>query len=298
MNTHVKFFWGIILIVILFVVYNTLFTVSEGQEAIVQRLGNLQKDTNGQVDVFTPGLHVKVPFITNALLFDTRIQTSAIQSSRIVTAEKKDVIVDFYVKWRITNLANFYTSTGGDVSRAELLLEQQVNNGLRAQFGQRTIPEVVSDDRSAIMDNLRKQTDQSAKPLGIDVIDVRIKAIDLPAEVSSAVFARMRAERQRVAAEHRANGQSLAEAIRAKSDADVTVIVAKATEKAAQLRATGDKESAAIWAKSYNQNPGFYAFYRSLLAYKNTFNSKQDVLLLGPDNVFFKYLHSDTLDKK
>jgi membrane protease subunit HflC len=196
------------------------------------------------------------------------------------------------VKWRIENLATFYTRTGGDVTRAEILLQQQVNNSLRAQFGQRTISEVVSDDRSQIMDNLRQQADQSAKPLGIDVIDVRIKAIDLPQEVSSAVFARMRAERQRVAAEHRAGGQSLAEVIRAKADADVTVTIAKAVEQAAQLRASGDQAAAQVYAKAYSQSPEFYAFYRSLLAYQNTFSNKNDVLVLGPNSEFFKYLNN------
>ena len=291
MKSNMKFIWIILGIIILVTLYTGLFTVTEGQQALVLRLGNLQMNAQNQPKVFNPGLHVKIPFITSVLRFDTRIQTLEIESSRIVTAEKKDVIVDYYVKWRITNLANFYTSTSGDISRAEVLLQQQVNNGLRAQFGQRTIPEVVSDDRSKIMSTLRTQADTSATPLGIDVIDVRIKAIDLPAEVSAAVFSRMRAERQRVASEHRANGKSIAEAIRAKADADVTVILATAKQQAALERATGQKKAAEIYADAYSKNPSFYAFYRSLLAYQDTFNSKEDIMVLGPNSEFFKYMN-------
>jgi len=292
MRSSMKFIYLIIIIVILLLLYNGLFTVSEGQQALVLRLGELQKNAQGQARVIQPGLHFKWPFVTHALKFDTRIQTLDIESSRIVTAEKKDVLVDYYVKWRIADLPKYYKSTGGDVERAEILLKQQVNNSLRAQFGQRTISEVVSDDRSAIMSSLRKQTDNSATPLGIDVIDVRIKAIDLPAEVSSAVFSRMRAERQRVAAEHRANGRSLAEAIRAKADASATVIIAQASQKAAVMRATGDKEAAKIYAKAYNQDPQFYAFYRSLKAYQDTFKQKKDLIVIGPRSQFFKYMNS------
>lgn len=291
MKSTMKFTWIILAIIIVVTLYTGLFTVTEGQQALVLRLGNLQMNAQKTPKVYNPGLHIKIPFITSVLWFDTRIQTLEIESSRIVTAEKKDVIVDYYVKWRITNLAKFYTSTSGDISRAEVLLQQQVNNGLRAQFGQRTIPEVVSDDRSKIMSTLRDLADKSAAPLGIDVVDVRIKAIDLPTEVSTAVFSRMRAERQRVAAEHRANGKSIAEAIRAKADADVTVILATAKQQASLERASGQKKAAKIYADAYSKNPDFYAFYRSLLAYQDTFNSKQDIMVLGPNSQFFKYMN-------
>ena len=294
MKSSLNFFWLVLLFVVAIVLYSTLFTVTEGQQALVLRLGNLQTDSKNVPVVYSPGLHAKIPFIASDLNFDTRVQTLDIDSSRIVTAEKKDVIVDYYVKWRISNLAKYYTSTGGDRSRAEVLLTQQVNNGLRAQFGQRTISEVVSDDRSKIMSSLRGSADQSASPLGIDVIDVRIKAIDLPTEVSAAVFSRMRAERQRVAAEHRANGKSLAEAISAKADADVTVILATENQKAAVIRAKGDKQAAQIYAAAYSANPDFYSFYRSLKAYQATFDSKREVLLLGPNSDFVKRMNHTT----
>jgi modulator of FtsH protease HflC len=286
MNVN-KFFLAVIAIVIFLVLYSSLFTVTEGTQALVLRLGEISKLANGQPDVLKPGLHFKVPFISTDLEFDTRIQTLDINSSRIMTAEKKEVLVDYYVKWHIADLAQYYKSTSDDVSRAQVLLQQQVNNGLRAQFGQKTISEVVSDDRSAIMETLRKQANASAQPLGIDVVDVRIKAIDLPTEVSTSVFDRMRAERQRVAAEHRANGRSLAEAIRAKADATVTITLATANEQASQLRAQGDSQAAQIYTQAYNSDPNFYAFYRSLLAYRNTFNSKQGILVLSPQTQFF-----------
>ena len=218
-----KFFPLIVLATLaVILIFSSIFAIQEGQQGLVMKLGSIRTDASGNPVIMNPGLHVKWPFISKVLYFDTRLQTLEVKSSRIVTAEKKDVIVDYYVKWQMTDLAKFYTSTGGDVSRAQLLLEQQVNNSLRANVGTKTIVEVVSD-RQSIMNNLRMEATKSALPLGITVIDVRIKAIDLPSEVSSAVFERMRAERQRVAAEHRANGQAKAEAIRAKADGDAPV---------------------------------------------------------------------------
>lgn len=292
MKTSIKFLCLLLAAVTLLVLYNAVFTVSEGQQALLLRLGKLQKNAQGQPHVILPGLHFKVSFISRALIFDTRIQTLNNESSRIVTAEKKDVLVDYYIKWRIADLAKYYKSTGGNAVRAELLLQQKVNGSLRAQFGRRTISEVVSDQRSAIMLTLRHQANQGALPLGIEVIDVRIKAIDLPTEVSSAVFSRMRAERQRVAAEHRANGKSLAEAIRATADADATIIIAKATRQAAQLHASGDKQAAKIYAQAYDVDPQFYVFYRSLQAYQNTFTKRNDIMILSPHSRFFKYMNS------
>lgn len=298
MKNIMKFFAIVFVLLVLLLLASGLFTVQEGQQALVSRLGRLQTDAQHQPMVFKPGLHFKIPLFSSALIFDTRIQTLDIESSRIVTAEKKDVLVDYYVKWRISNLAKYYTSTSGDVTRAQVLLQQQVNNSLRAQFGTRTIPEVVSDDRSAVMKSLRVDADKSAAPLGIDVVDVRIKAIDLPKEVSSAVFERMRAERQRVAAEHRANGKSAAEAIRAKADAQVIVTLATANQQAAKIRAKGDKEAAVIYTAAYSKDPRFYAFYRSLLAYQKTFTNKSDVMVLGPNSQFFKYMQSSGATKK
>lgn len=231
----VKTVGAILGLAILLLVFTSIFTVREGHEGLLLRLGKLARDSStGEPKVFAPGLHFKVPFINQAKVFDTRLQTLDIQSSRIVTEEKKDVLVDYFVKWRIKDLPLYYTRTGGNVSQTQILLEQQLNDGLRAQFGQRNISEVVSGERTDIMAILQEQANRSAQPLGVEVVDVRIKRIDLPAEVSTAVFERMRTERQRIANQHRAEGKSAAEAIKANADAGVTVILAKA-RRAAQV---------------------------------------------------------------
>tara|TARA_R110000868_G_scaffold392875_1_gene663734 strand:- start:45995 stop:46894 length:900 start_codon:yes stop_codon:yes gene_type:complete len=281
----------IVLLVILLIGGSSLFVVREGQQALLTRLGKIEKNPQGEPQVYLPGLHVKLPIVSSTLYFDTRIQTLDTEKSRIVTAQQKDVNVDYYVKWRIVDLAKYYTATGGLNIQAEQLLSQQVNNALRAEFGKRTIPEVVSDDRSAIMNALRTAADKSAKPLGIDIVDVRIKTIDLPDEVSTAVYSRMRAERERVAAEHRAEGRSKSEAIKANADADVVVITANAKQQAATVKAKGDAKAAAIYAKAYGKNPSFYAFYQSLDAYRHTLAQQNNMLVLSPNSEFFKYFN-------
>lgn len=282
----------LLLIVIAFLLlYSSVFIVSEGQSALLLRLGKIEVDKNNHAIVKKPGLHVKIPLINQVWKFTTRLQTLDIQSSRIVTAEKKDVIVDYYVKWRISDPALYYTRTSGDAMKAQILLEQQLNDGLRAEFGRRTIAEVIADDRASIMDALNRQANQSAKTLGLHIVDVRIKRIDLPMEVSTAIFDRMRAERARVATEHRAQGRANAEAIRANADAQATVIVATARAEAMRVRGNADAEAAAIYSAAYKQDPSFYAFYRSLIAYRKSFASKQDILILKPDSQFFKYFN-------
>lgn len=280
---------------ILMVVYSSAYTVNEGQQALLLRLGNIQTDTStGKAYIKGPGLHFKIPFLMQAKIFDARLQTLDIKSSRIMTAEQKDVLVDYYVKWRISNLALYYTRTGGNPRQADLLLEQQINDSLRAEFGRRKIKEVISDDRVNIMDSLNKQANTSAQKLGIDVVDVRIKRIDLPTEVSTAVFERMRAERERVATEHRSTGKANAEAIRAKADANVTITIATAKEEAAKIRSEGDALAAKIYTDAYNQNPQFFAFYRSLEAYRKVFdkNNPNNILVLQPNSEFFKYFNN------
>lgn len=279
---------GAIALILVLVFFSSAFIVRQGQQALLLRLGVIVKNTDSQPKILMPGLHFKIPLIYQAKLFDTRLQTLDIQSSRIVTAEKKDVIVDYYVKWRISNLMLYFTRTSGNQKQAMLLLEQQLNDNLRAEFGKRTIKDVISDERMNIMENLNKQINLSAKQLGIDVVDVRIKRIDLPAEVSAAVFERMRAERERIAMEHRAQGKAAAEAIRATADANVTITVATAQAQAAQLRGEGDAQAGAIYTAAYSKEPGFYNFYRSMNAYKNVFSNKNDIIVLQPHGEFFK----------
>lgn len=283
------------LFLLLAIIYSSFYVVNEGSQAILFRLGNIVTNSaTGKAYVQGPGLHFKMPIITQVGIFDTRLQTLDIKSSRIVTAEQKDVIVDYYIKWRIYDPALYYTRTGGNPDQANVLLEQQLNDGLRAQFGRRTIGEVVSDDRATIMDTLSQQANANAERLGISVIDVRIKRIDLPSEVSSAVFERMRAERERVAMEHRATGKANAEAIRANADAQVTVSIANATAQAATLRGQGDALAARVYADAYNKDLGFFAFQRSLQAYKNIFAKDQNSLfVLRPDGDFFRYFNKN-----
>jgi len=285
---------GLIVILLIIVLgYGAAYTVHQGQQALLLRLGKLVVDpATGKPYVIDPGLHFKMPFLNQVRHFDVRLQTMSVQSSRILTAEQKYVLVDYYAKWRIYNVALYYQRTGGFVTRAQTLLQQQINDALRAAFGRRTISEVISDDRASIMHLLQQRANARAKLLGISVIDVRIKTIDLPKEVSESVFARMSAQREQVAAQHRSTGRAKGEKIRANADAKATVIVAKANMKSDHVRAKGLAEAARIYSKAYNKDPRFYAFYRSLEAYRDTFNDKRDILVLQPDSQFFKYFRS------
>jgi len=281
---------GVLGFLLLLVFFSSVFTVTQGQKGIILRLGRLVNEQHtDKVKVVNPGLHFKTPFIENVRIFDTRIQTMDIKSTRIVTKEKKDVMVDYYVKWQIANLANYFKSTGGNEFKAETLLEQQLNTLLRAQFGKRTISEAVSGGRDDVMELLRKAAEKQAAELGINVVDVRIKGIELPANTSNAIYQRMRADMQKIANRHRADGQAAAEQIQAKADADVTVLLAQTKSKAQQVRAVGQAKAAEIYAKAYSQNKTFFALYRSLIAYEGSFHSKSDILVLDQSSAFFDY---------
>lgn len=287
----------VIIVVVLLTFYSAAFVVIQGQEAIVLRLGQITM-FDGQPKVYGPGLHFKMPFVTTVKSFDTRIHTLVEKSSRMLTQEQKYLLVDYYVKWRITNLAKYYTTTGGYTASADQLLSQKVNDSMRAEFGKRSISDVISDQRLSIMNILKKSANQASQELGIDVIDVRINAIDLPQDVSNSVFMRMQSEREQVAAKRRSDGKALGEAIRADADAKVTVMLATAKEQASQIRAKGQAIAAKIYSDTYSKDPEFYGFYRSLQAYQNTFNSKRDVIVLNPDNQFFHYFNSDKVENQ
>ena len=270
----------------------SLFAVKEGERAIVIQFGKVQRDdATGETRVFEPGLHFKLPFIDSVRHLDARIQTLDGTPDRFVTSEKKDLIVDSYVKWRIEDFARYYLSTGGNKLQAEALLRQKVNNGLRSEFGTRTIAQIVSGERSALMNQAMEQASTSSDELGIEIVDVRVKQINLPTEVSNSIFQRMRAERAAVAREHRSEGQEQAEVIKANIDAKVTVMLADAERNARQLRGEGDAIAAQIYADAYAKNADFYSFLRSMDAYKQSFNSKQDVMVIAPDSDFFKYMN-------
>jgi membrane protease subunit HflC len=288
--SKVKITLALLVFFILLIGLTSVFTVSQGEHGILLRLGRLVTDaTTEQARVLGPGLHVKTPFVESVRLFDTRIQTLDIKSSRIVTKEKKDVIVDYYVKWQIDDLARYFKSTGGNEFKAETLLEQQLNTSLRAQFGKRSISELVSGGRDDLMGLLRDNAEQQASGLGVHVVDVRIKGIELPSSASNAVYQRMRADMQKIANRHRADGSAAAEAIQASADAEVTVFLAKARSDGQVIRASGQAQAASIYADAYNKNKEFFAFYRSLKAYEASFNSKQDLLVLDQSSSFFDY---------
>lgn len=270
---------------------SSLFVVTEGNKAIVIQFGKVQRDTaTDQTVVFEPGLHFKLPFIDRVVTLDARIQTLDEIPSRFVTSEKKDLIVDLYVKWKIKDFARYYLATGGFKDSAEILLQQKVNNGLRSEFGTRTISQIVSGERSELMDEAMAQASTSSDELGIEIIDVRVKQINLPVEVRNFIFQRMRTERDAVAREHRSEGKEQSEIIKADMDAKVTVMLADAERNARKLKGEGEALAAQIYANTYTKDPEFYSFLRSMDAYKRTFSNKQDVLIVEPDSDFFRYL--------
>jgi len=276
---------------------SSVFVVSEGQRGIVFEFSKIKRSDTGSMLVYEPGLHLKYPFINTVKKIDARIQTLDEEPDRFVTSEKKDVIVDSFVKWRIVDFSTYYLRTTGSIDNARALLKQKVNNGLRTEFGSRTIKEIVSGDRDSIMAEALTSAKSSKEDLGIEVIDVRIKAINLPAEVSASIYDRMRAERTAVAKEHRSQGQEQAEIIRATIDAKVTVMLAEAQKQAFQIRGSGDALAAKVYADAYTKDADFYKFFRSLEAYENSFSSKNDIMVIKPDSDFFHYLKSSTAIK-
>lgn len=288
-----------ILALVITLAVSSVFVIYEGQRGIVFQFSKIKRDsTTNEMMVFDPGLHFKIPFIQSVRKLDARIQTLDEAPDRFVTSEKKDLMVDSFVKWRIVDFSTFYLRTAGSVDNARALLKQKVNNGLRTEFGNRTIKEIVSGDRDAIMQQALESAKSSREDLGIDVVDVRIKAINLPTEVSNSIYERMRAERTAVAKEHRSQGQEQSEIIRATIDAKVTVMLAEAQKNAFTLRGEGDALAAKIYSDAYGKDAEFYRFYRSLEAYENSFNSKNDIMVVKPDSEFFNYLKDGTKAKK
>jgi len=280
------------LIAALLLVSLSAFTVDQREYALVFRLGEIVSVKK------EPGLYFKMPFVENVRYFDKRILTlNWVEPDRFLTSEKKNVLVDSFVKWRIVDPAKYYVSVKGDELQAERRLSQTVNDGLRAEFGKRTIHDVVSGERGQIMEILRQRADRDAKEYGIQVLDVRLRRVDLPQEVSESVYQRMEAERKRVANELRSQGAGAAEKIRADADRQREVIIAEAFREAQRIKGEGDAKASEVYTQAYGKNPEFYAFYRSLDAYRNSFKSKNDVMVLEPDSDFFKYLRSPSVRK-
>lgn len=275
-----------ILILLIVVASNALYVISEVERGVALRFGEMI-----QADI-KPGLHMKTPFIDNIRRFDARILTVDAQPASFFTVEKKRLIVDSYAKWRISDVETYYKVTNGSERVAESRLANRINAGLRDQFGTLTLQEVVSGERDALMKNITDSLNNTVlKELGVEIVDVRVKRIDLPPEVSNQVYRRMTAERNKEAQELRSTGKEKAEKIRASADRERTIELANAYRDAEELRGQGDADAARIYAEAYEQDPEFYAFVRSLNAYKSSFSNKGDILLVEPDSDFFKYLN-------
>ena len=273
------------LVFALFVMSNVLYIIMETQRGVLLRFGEVVNPD------LSPGLHFKIPFVNNVRRFDARVLTVDAQPERFLTLEKKAVVVDSYAKWKVADVAKYYTATSGDENRANGLLAQRVNDGLRNEVAVRTLHEVVSGERDQLMLELREKLNLVALgELGVDVVDVRVKQIDLPPAVSESVFRRMNAEREKEARELRSQGRELAEGIRAAADREVTIIKANAYREAEQIRGEGDARATATYADAFNRDREFYAFTRSLRAYQDSFQDKGDIMLLGPESDFFRYL--------
>ncbi|MDX1569647.1 MAG: protease modulator HflC [Xanthomonadales bacterium] len=278
--------WLLLAAIVALLVYSSAFTVSETEYAAKFRLGKIVATD------FEPGLHWKFPIVNNVRKFERRILSLDAAPERFITLEKKDVIVDSFVKWRINNVRDFYTATSGDQTRLRSRLSQIIADGLRTEFAKRTLKEVVSTEREEIMASLAVTANQTAQSLGIEIVDVRIKRIDLPEEVSSSVFRRMRAERAEVANELRSEGREQAEIIEATAEREVQVLIAEAQRDAERIRGEGDAESARIYALAYEQDPEFYSFFRSLQAYRQSFQGNRDLMLLNTESEFFDFFSS------
>lgn len=272
-------------VAVVFLIWSSLYIVTETELAIKFRLGEII-----QTDI-EPGLHVKMPLVNNVRKFEKRIMTLDAEPERYLTSEKKDVIVDSFVKWRIRDASRFYTATRGNEFVARQRLSQIIKDGLRSEFAKRTLREVVTDQRGEIMTTLRETADRNTDELGISVVDVRVKRIDLPEEVSESVYARMRAERSRVANELRAEGREEAEQIRAEAERRRTVLLAEAYREAEAIRGEGDAQATAIYAEAFSDDPEFYSFSRSLQAYRETFRDRSDMFVLDPNSDFFDYFN-------
>lgn len=283
---------SIIIVAVFFLGSSAIYIVDERQQAILFQLGEV-------IDVKTePGLYFKIPIAQNVRYFERRILTMDTEEpERFITSEKKNVLVDLFVKWRIVDVKQYYISVRGDESLAQTRLAQTINASLRDEFGNRTVHDVVSGERDVIMEIMRQKADNDARSIGVEVVDVRLKRVDLPQEVSESVYRRMEAERKRVANELRSTGAADSEKIRADADKQREIILAEAYREAQKTMGDGDGQAAAIYAAAFQKDPEFYAFWRSMDAYKQSFKNKGDMMVLEPSSEFFKYLKSPSVSK-
>lgn len=278
-------FLGALIATVLVVMAMSIFTIDQRQYALVFQLGEVKRV------IAEPGLYFKIPMVQNVRYFEKRIMTmDNAEPERFITSEKKNVLVDSYIKWRIIDPKLYYVSVSGDESRAKTRLNQTVNAGLREEFGKRTVHDVVSGERNKVMEQMREKADADARTIGVQIVDVRVKRVELPTEVSDAVYRRMEAERKRVANELRSEGSAEAEKIRADADRQREIIIADAYRDAQKIKGEGDAKATSVYGQAFGQSPEFYAFYRSLEAYRGSFKNKSDVLVVEPNSDFFKYM--------
>jgi len=278
-----KMMWIVLLVIVATVGSSAVYYVDEREKAIVFQFGEIVRSND------EPGFHFKTPLINNVKYFDSRVQTMDSDPELYLTQAKKNLVVDSFVKWRITDAANYYTRLGGLASNARNRLAQRVNDALRREFGNRSVQQVISGDRVEIMDVVRKTTDEEIASLGIEVLDVRLKRVDLDPDISERVYQRMEAERSRVAKDLRARGAEAAERITANADRQRAIILAEAQQKAQEIKGQGDAEATGIYADAFNRDREFYRLYRSLNAYRTTFSSPDNLLVIKPDSEFFRY---------
>ena len=277
--------WIILAVIVVAVGSSTVYFVDEREKAIVFQFGEIVRSND------EPGLHFKAPLINNVKYFDARVQTMDSDPELYLTQAKKNLVVDSFVKWRITDATNYYTRLGGLASNARNRLAQRVNDALRSEFGNRSVQQVISGDRVEIMDVVRELTNEETASLGIEVLDVRLKRVDLDPDISERVYQRMEAERSRVAKDLRARGAEAAERIRADADRDRAIILAEAKQAAQEVKGQGDAEATAIYADAFTRDREFYRMYRSLNAYRNTFATPDNLLVIEPDSEFFRYFN-------
>ena len=277
--------WTILAVIVVAIGSSAVYYVDEREKAIVFQFGEIVRSND------EPGIHFKAPLINNVKFFDSRVQTMDSDPELYLTREKKNLVVDSFVKWRITNAADYYTRLGGLVSNARNRLAQRVNDALRSEFGNRSVQQVISGDRVEIMDVVRQLTNEETASLGIEVLDVRLKRVDLDPDISERVYQRMEAERSRVAKDLRARGAEAAERIRADADRDRAIILAEARQAAQEVKGQGDAKATSIYADAFTRDREFYRMYRSLNAYRNTFATPDNLLVIEPDSEFFRYFN-------
>ena len=277
--------WTILAVIVVAIGSSTVYYVDEREKAIVFQFGEIVRSND------EPGIHFKAPLINNVKFFDARVQTMDSDPELYLTREKKNLVVDSFVKWRITNASDYYTRLGGRVSNARNRLVQRVNDALRSEFGNRSVQQVISGDRVEIMDVVRQLTNEETASLGIEVLDVRLKRVDLDPDISERVYQRMEAERSRVAKDLRARGAEAAERIRADADRDRAIILAEARQAAQEVKGQGDAQATSIYADAFTRDREFYRMYRSLNAYRNTFATPDNLLVIEPDSEFFRYFN-------